>query len=54
MKVVWFGDWEGSGWIKTGPNFANYTFKHMDFEKPKKHLHKFMVWQSFREKGPAF
>ena len=27
MKVVWFGDWEGSGWTKTRPNFAVFTKK---------------------------
>ena len=27
---------------------------HMNFEKSKKYVHKFMVWQSVREKGPAF
>ena len=27
MEVVWFGDWEGSGWIKTGPNFEDLVTK---------------------------
>ena len=33
---------------------TNYTFKHVDFEKAPQNFYKFTVWQSVREKGPAF